>query len=198
LTKHKSQLDAKIAGMLALPRSSKEITRRLYLYDATHAFTNDRERGFDILNEICNHLRVPFSTVRVGGSGQLGYSYFKSHDFSPTVSDLDIAIISSNLFEAYSEYAYRVTKRYTDLTKFPRVRGVSTARAFRDYLSTGFFRPDLMPNCEERDKWFSFFGQLSNKHVAHFTSINAGIYLSERLFELRNATTISEYQKAKQ
>ncbi len=193
----KAQLDAKIATMLKMPAKPSIVARRLFLFDMPHAFSDDPERGFGILNEVCEHFKVPFSTVRVGGSGQLGYSYFKAHDFSKTDSDLDVAIISPSLFAAYADYVYRFTKRYSNLTKFPRIRGVSTDRSFREYLSTGFFRPDLMPYSPERENWFSFFEQLSTKHSSHFKCINAGIFLSERLYETRNESTVSAYEKAK-
>ena len=178
----KSQLDAIIAAMAAESRPARTIARRLFLYEEIRAFAGDRNRGFAVLNDICEHFKVSFSAVRVGGSAHTGYSYFKNRDFTPRVSDLDVAIISPLLFQKYSEYVYSFTKRYSDQSKFPRYDGVSVAQAFRDNLSAGFFRPDQMPDSPLKDGWKTYFNQLSNKHTDVFKNINAGIFLSECFF----------------
>ena len=190
VTVAKKTLDSTVAAMTENAISSRVIARRLFLYDSSIAFANDKARGFTILNEVRDRFKVPFSAVRIVGSAQLGYSYFSRRDFLPTVSDLDLAIVSPTLFQQYSELVYWVTKRYTDLSNFDRKDGISSAPRFRNYLSEGMFRPDLMPKGSQKDEWFSFFNQLSNKHADIFKSVNAGIYLSEGFFEMRNSTVV--------
>jgi hypothetical protein len=192
----KHALDSKIGQMLQESQSDQVISRRLFLYDFTYTFESDPARGFRIINTICENFSLPFSAVKIAGSAQTGYSYFKNREFTPTLSDLDIAIVSASLFQKYSEMVFSSTNRYTDLSKFPRKNGISTDRSFRDNLSGGFFRPDLMPHSVERSEWFSFFNRLSSQHEDLFKNINAGIYLSEKFFEMRNATLLAEYRKA--
>jgi hypothetical protein len=95
----------------------------------------------------------------------------------------------------YSELAYWITNRYKDLVKFSR-SGVNTAAQFRDYLSSGYLRPDLMPDSGKKEEWFQFFNRLSNKHTDLFDNINAGIFLSEGFLEMWNANVTAEYRKA--
>lgn len=192
----KEILDSKIASMLQTSTPYRAISRRLFLYDFNYVFSTNQERGFQISNAICERFKLRFSEVKVVGSAQVGYSYFSQRDFAPGDSDLDVALISHELFQIYSEDTYWMTTRYTDLSKFPRRSGVSTDRDFRDYLSAGFFRPDLMPECAKKSEWFRFFNLLSNKHSDLFKNINAGIYLSEAFFEMKNAAVVEEYRKA--
>lgn len=193
----KAALGATIAAMLATKTTPRDIARRLVIYETSHVFSSDPDRGFLILNEVAKHFRVPLSAVRVVGSGQFGYSYFKRRDFTPKVSDLDLAIISIDLFKSFSELCYWISEGYTNLVKFPRPtrEGVDVPTQFREYLSTGYFRPDLMPLCDHREKWFAFFNQLSNKHVDLFKNINGGIFLSESLLEMRNTNLVDEYRR---
>jgi hypothetical protein len=53
-----------------------------------------------------------------------------------------------------------------------------------------------MPESEMKEKWFSFFNQLSNKHSDVFKNINGGIFMSEGFLEMRNANLADEFRKA--
>ena len=197
MTELQNKLNTKIGAMVASSTSHHVIARRLFLYDFPTVFSNDQERGFNILNAVCEHFKLPFLSVKVVGSAQTGYSYFKGHDFTPGDSDLDLAIINSDLFQYYSEEIYWLTERYSNFSQFKRQQGVSPVQDFRNYLSAGQFRPDMMPEGKLKDDWFTFFNKLSNKHTEVFKSINAGIYLSERFFVMKNSSSIiSAYKKA--
>jgi hypothetical protein len=197
VTESKEKLDKTIGLMIARSSPHRDIARRLFLYDFNSVFTIDPDRGFLILNAVCDNFKLPFSAVKVVGSAQTGYSYYSKRDFVPGKSDLDIAIISAALFQQYSEETYWMTRRYSDLSRFPRQGGISVAQDFRNYLGSGNFRPDLMPESATKTSWFGFFNRLSNKHTDLFRDINAGIYLSERFFEMKNASLIEEYGKGR-
>jgi hypothetical protein len=192
----KDTLDNKIAAMISTSVAHRVIARRLFLYDFSQVFFAEQDRGFSILNSICERFNVPFSAVQVVGSAHTGYSYFSQADFKPGESDLDVAIVSSNLFQHYSQEVYWLTRRYSDLSRFSRKGGISVAQDFRNYLSSGYFRPDLMPECPLKADWWGFFNRLSNKHIDLFRNINAGIYLSEAFFEMKNASLLEAYGKA--
>jgi hypothetical protein len=196
MTDAKQRLDATIDKMVTASTSHRFITRRVFLYDFGYVFTDNQDRGFEILNAISEKFKLPFSAVKVIGSAHTGYTYFKQRDFVPGDSDLDVAIISTTLFQEYSQAVYWSTHRYSDLTKFRRIEGVSVDKDFRYYLGSGQFRPDLMPEGPLKTDWFGFFNKLSNKHVDLFRNINAGIYLSEGFFEIKNAAIVEAYKKA--
>jgi hypothetical protein len=196
MTASKKLLDSKIAAMLASNATPAAVARRLYLYDFASVFGGKEARGFAIADAVCAHFNVPFTSVKITGSAQTGYSYFKSRDFIPGDSDLDIAIIDAVLFKEWSEKTYWLTQAYTDFSNFPRKEGVSVAQDFRNYLSAGYFRPDLMPTSAAKLDWLRFFNKLSNDYTDLFKNINAGVYLSEGFFEIKNSSLVREYKKA--
>ena len=183
--------------MVSASAPHRFIARRLFLYDFGCVFEDNQDSGFAILNAICERFKQPFSAIKVVGSAHTGYSYYKTRDFVAGESDLDIAIISTSLFQEYSQAVYWMTHRYTDLSNFPRNKGVSVAQEFRNYLGSGQFRPDWMPNSQLKTDWFGFFNKLSNKHADLFKNINAGIYLSEAFFEMKHASIIEAFKKTK-
>ena len=170
-----------------------EIIRKVFLTYPTYAFKNNEERQYAILNDISCHFNVPIMSVQVAGSAKTGRSFHKNRDFISGKSDLDIAIIDSDLFMHYMESVFTITKGYSAREKFPRKNSVSTIDEYRSYLTRGIFRPDLMPTSNERANWHSFFGTLSTKNSDLFKSINAGIYMTQTFFESKQRSTIKEH-----
>ena len=153
--------------------SDHEIARKIYLCYPTQAFINNEEIAFDILNRVSTNFNIQFTNVQVVGSSKTGYSYHKNREFRSGESDLDIAIIDSNMFLKHARIAFKVTKRYQDLTSF---RTTEQHQGFVSYLAKGMIRPDLMPRCKEKDEWFEFFNRLSSDYYQLFKNINGGIY----------------------
>lgn len=178
---------------IAERKSHSEIARKVYLTYPTMALVGDEERQFDILNEISSFFAIPINSIQVVGSAKIGQSFHKENNFTPKVSDLDVAIIDSDLFIRYSEWVFKTTKGFSNRSNFPIKNGYSTYSQYSEYVSKGIFRPDLMPKGEKRAEWTKFFGGLSKKHKDLFKSINAGIYLSQTFFELKQTKAIKDY-----
>ena len=175
-----------------------EIARKIFLSHPTSAFKDKEEKQFEILNEVSDHFKIPITNIQVVGSSKIGQSLHKKTLFSSQSSDLDLAIIDSNLFVYYTELVYSSTKGFSDLTRFSRNKtGISNHVEYSQYLLKGIFRADLMPTGEIRADWSTFFGKLSAKHSGLFKSINAGIYLSQRFFEIKQTSAIRNYIKLK-
>ena len=174
-------------------RPHNEIIRKVYLTYPTMALIGDEERQFNILNEISEYFNIPINNIQVAGSAKTGMSFHKNTPFTPTFSDLDIAIIDADLFRFYTEYIFKTTNGYNDRSSFPIRDGRSTFNEYSTYLSKGIFRPDLMPSSRKRANWFEFFGRLSTKHKDLFKSINAGIYISQIFFEHKQCSIINDY-----
>ncbi|WP_162628282.1 hypothetical protein [Arcticibacterium luteifluviistationis] len=172
------------------------IARKIYLSFPTNVFIGKEELEFDIMNSIANNFEVPITSVQVAGSSKTGYSYYKKQEFKPGESDLDVSIISKELFVSYCEIVLMETKGFKDLSSFERTRdGDSKFKSYRSYINKGIFRPDLMPSCKAKRMWFNFFNKLSEKHFELFKSINAGIYLSPKFFEFKQADSIDFFKK---
>ncbi|MDP8267446.1 MAG: hypothetical protein P9L97_01840 [Candidatus Tenebribacter davisii] len=167
------------------------IARKIYLSYPTKVFKDLHEIEFDVLDAISNFFKIPFTNVQVVGSAKTGYSYYQSKEFVLGGSDLDVAIISSDLFIRYTEMVYDVTRGYTELTGFKDNKSIDE---YKYYLLKGMFRPDLMPNIPEKYEWFKFFNGLSKNYYELFNDINAGIYLSQFYFEKKQRKNIINYR----
>ncbi|MFS0601124.1 hypothetical protein [Peribacillus frigoritolerans] len=172
----------------------EDIVRKIYISFPTKAFEGKEDVGFQICDEISKFFEIPFNSVQVVGSAKTGKSYYKFTDFAVAKSDLDIAIISPELFLKYTEICHRVTKGYSDQSMFSLNRhGKSDIYEFKKNLTQGMFRPDLMPNSPSKDDWRRFFNKLSNKHHKLFKNINAGIYSSQYFFEYKQIDALFIY-----
>lgn len=174
-----------------------EIARKIFLSYPTSVFENKHEIEFDIKNKISQFFDIPITSVQVAGSAKLGYSYHKSKIFEIGESDLDIAIINTDLYLRYAMIAFQKTNGYTDLSHFKQqgtLGGVKVKDNFIKYLARGILRPDLLPNCEEKIDWFKFFNNLSSEYIKIFKNINAGIYCNEKFYEHKQSDVIKKYK----
>ena len=169
------------------------IIRKVYLSYPTNALIGEEERQFLIFNEISEYFKIPIVNVQVVGSAKTGHSFHKNTPFTAKTSDLDIAIIDTNLFLLYTEWVFKTTKGFTDRSGFPIIDGVSTYNQYIQYVAKGIFRPDLMPSGNKRINWLKFFGNLSSQHKDLFKSINGGIYMSQLYFEYKQTSIINNH-----
>ncbi|WP_158795518.1 hypothetical protein [Pedobacter sp. L105] len=170
-----------------------EIIRKVYLTYPTMALIGEEERQFIIVDEISRYFKIPINNVHVVGSAKTGQSFHKNTPFAPKYSDLDIAIIDSELFRRYSELAFMLSDGFRDQTVFPIRSNRPTFNSYTQYIAKGIFRPDMMPVGTERADWFNFFGRLSTKHKDLFSTINAGIYFSQIYFEQKQISIINDH-----
>ncbi|MFZ6657100.1 hypothetical protein [Undibacterium sp. TJN19] len=168
-----------------------QIARKIYVTYPSFVFEKNFELKFEIFNEIANRWNIPINQILITGSAHTGESFHKANQFTSGESDLDVAIISERLFLEYLDYACKATNGYKDLSKFERRDGKSVYDGFVNNLARGFFRPDLMPLCQARTSWFDFFQKISQKHLAKFKSINAGIYSTLQTFEYKQIENIN-------
>lgn len=179
---------------LAASASHVDIARKVYLTYPTSVFVGNEELQFEIFNKISQFFNIPITSVQVVGSAKTGHSYYKNQGFIKGVSDLDIAIVDSSLFVQYVDKVFQITKGFSDRTAFQRFQdGSSSFHSYKEYLSKGIFRPDLMPSGVLKGEWRSFFGKLSSQYSETFKSINAGIYLSQTFFEQKQKQSIKDY-----
>lgn len=170
--------------------SSEKIALGVYVVYQTVAMKGLDDMKFDILYAIAEHHKVDITHVLIAGSAQTGESFHKGTLFSSKTSDLDIAIVDPSLYEKCLRLAHTATRDYSDLSGFQRKEGISVYKDFLENLGRGFFRPDLMPSCNFKTEWFSFFQSLSKKYQSNFESINCGVYSSLHFFQLKQSNNI--------
>ncbi len=120
-----------------------DISRKIYLSYKTEVFRDDEEIEFYIINSISKYFNVPFSSVQVCGSAKTGLSFHKEKKFITCESDLDIAVISLELFNKFAESANEISKGYSDLSCFPLYRGNRTDKQFKWNFLKGFFYAEM-------------------------------------------------------
>jgi len=183
-----------IKGSLSNNEEPIDIARKIFLSYQTQAFTGREDIEYAIKNTIKDHLKIPFTSIHVVGSAKSGFSFFNQTLFTEGKSDLDISIISLELYNRLLEISHKKTSGFTDLSVFVEFRGKPTHRQFLDGIKRGFFNPFFMPDCDEKREWFDFFRHLSNDHYNIFKNINAGVYSSEYFFEYKQAQCIEEFR----
>lgn len=164
--------------------NSIEEAKKIFLSYQSHFFLNNQPLKYAIQKEIADRFNVSISNIRVCGSAHIGESPHKGSPFKVRESDLDIAIISAELFSSYIKISKSFSREFNDISAFPkdRITGKSLRDSFCYYAAMGYFRPDLMPNSTHRAAWMNFFGKLSDKYSDTFKNINAGLYVSEDLY----------------
>lgn len=198
LPRYKEELDSEIARGRLNGESDEMIIRRLFYFWRSPISRIHENPIFNIFNAVAVRFGVPFKSIYVSGSAQTAHSLYKNTDFTEGESDLDLAIVDASLFQKYSEISYIATDSYRNLTKFPTRSYIKDVpSAFRENLARGYFRPDLMPACEEQKNWKSFFNDLSTKHIETFKSVNCGIYLSPIFFERKLIQVLENYKPKK-
>lgn len=179
---------------LASGESDGDLARKLFLSYQTIIFKDRQDIEYSIKNLIKKQLNVPFVSIQVAGSSKTGVSFFKRTKFTEGKSDLDVSIISLDLYNRFLEEVHRITKGFTDLSVFPEFHGKPTDKQFIKNLKKGFINPFFMPDCKEKSKWLDFFRELSNDHFRLFKDINGAIYSSEYFFECKQIECIEKFK----
>lgn len=167
----------------------RNISRKIYLCYPTAVFRNNYDLEYKIKNKIANFLNMPYMTIQIVGSAKIGFSLIREGEFSSTESDLDVAVINSDLFIKLVNYAYTETEGY-------RKRSFLNGTCFQQFvnsLKNGFINPYNLPIGNVRQEWMTFFNELSKDYISIFKNINCGVYLSELLFEEKQGIAINKY-----
>ncbi|WP_397506058.1 hypothetical protein [Qipengyuania sp. R86523] len=139
--------------------------------------------------------QVPVEDVWIVGSAKLGFTLVNKSKagvdrpaFSPFSldSDIDVAVISNELFEHIWKLCFEFWHRY-------RYQNAGhfwpDGRAFRDYNFRGWMRPDFLPNDADvsyRKRWFEYFRRLMSDRAAGDYRITGGLF--------RNREALMQYQ----
>ena len=153
----------------------------------------DDDKLFTIKHEISCMFKIHPNEVILTGSGKLGFSLAPGKTFKEfnDSSDIDIAIISSRLFEQFWKELLEFNVNITSRSRSKKEQ--EKFYSFINYLFKGWIRPDLFPfNYEKNHKWFEFFNELTSKIYEYGEhKITAGIYKDFFTFELYNEKNIN-------
>ncbi|MEG9481377.1 hypothetical protein V6W59_03655 [Mannheimia sp. HC-2023] len=163
---------------------------RRHIIHGTPYIFNDREEAFyDFRKRIAEKWNVNFYDIYITGSANLGFSYWNETIFSYE-SDIDISIISSNLYEDILNHIDSFQWNIRDKNILLDKRDSKQYHKFLEYMAIGWIRPDKIPlqiqrdNMKLKNDWFDFFNSISygKSEVGNY-KVTAGIFKSYSHFE---------------
>lgn len=126
--------------------------------------------------QIADRFDVHANKVIIVGSAKLGYSVSPGKSLRPfgDTSDVDVAIVSPQLFEKYWLEMYQAKRSMVDWPNLPDAR---------KYLFRGWIRPDKLPLLQIRNDWFDFFGSLQSAEGCSPYPVRGGLYYNDEFLE---------------
>lgn len=169
-------------------KSTDYIVRRYTTFGRPYVI--DEDFYFDLKSEIGDHFRIHPSEIVMVGSAKLGFSIKSGkRRFQPfgENSDIDIAIISPNLFDRI----WLETLIYSESKDIWEKK-----EKFQEYLFQGWIRPDMLPpykSSTTRREWWDFFTKLTQKYDTY--TIRGGLYKSWYHFELYQSRAVNSCKR---
>lgn len=148
-------------------------------------FVVTADQYFDLKSQIADRFEIHPSEIVMVGSAKLGFSIKpkKRYQYFGEESDIDMAIISPNLFETI----WLKVLEYYEARDFWYYERKSK---FQEYLFQGWIRPDMLPPSDLfpiRKDWWSFFQGLSSLMGY---KVAGGLYKSWHHFELYQSRAV--------
>lgn len=176
--------------------NSVDYLKKLFLvYPTLHV---DHDVLGDVINETHLHFDIPFHDIKVIGSRHKGFSFVdKNKDGSikyvTDKSDVDLAIINTELFVKLVTNTLIASKNYTDRSVFPPNKpGMHYFNYYKKSIISGFIRPDTLGCYEDREYFKNFFRELSKDTKLN---ISAAVYLNETCFFMRLEKQIQGFKQ---
>ena len=166
-----------------------------------------------IKKDLSDSLNIHPNNILIVGSAKLGFSIkpeknkleYKFHQFrfeeteDKEESDIDIAIINSNLFEKKLQILYKYMIGYNDSKIYELFNDCSKKKTppcfygFSRYILMGWLRPDQMPI---DFNLFEDIEEIQHKYRKKYNiKINVGIYKSWFYFENYNIQNLKNMQQ---
>lgn len=144
-----------------------------------------QHKYFELRSEVADYFGLHSNEVLVVGSAKLGFSVapFNRYREFCDESDIDVAIISSTLFDQIWQDVFNYRYEGSFWPEYNR---------FVHYLFRGWIRPDMLPPSPMfrlRERWWNFFQSVTRSGRYGDYKIRGGLYRS--YFFLENYQKIS-------
>lgn len=168
--------------------TDEEIVEKYVQFGTPIIFKEDEHLYYSLKRDVANYFSASIDSVHVVGSSKLGFSIAPQkflvdmHDDS----DIDVAIIDSNLYDSLWEQLFEFNINL-------QVRNEREQRNYSKFLSyffRGWLRPDLFPaKFNGTQAWFDFFRSISYKQYDG-RKINGAVYRNEYFFKQYHISNI--------
>lgn len=128
-------------------KDEEEITdfcRKYLIHGIPYIFTDNQDEYYEFRKRISQHFDINFYEIYITGSARLGFSPFKQKRFDDD-SDIDVAIVSPQLYEKMLEPIYEYQMELRKARKSITVRELDQYHSFLEYTAIGWIRPDKLP-----------------------------------------------------
>lgn len=171
-----------LAGLTSASNDDEllDFCRKHSLHGTPKVFDGAENQYYEFRKRISDKFKVNFHEVFITGSAKLGFSPFKNKLFDYD-SDIDVAIVSSDLYERIMATIHDYQMQLRDNRKTVSYYELSRYHKFLEYGAIGWMRPDLLPTSflmkELRTDWFDFFESLSygKSEVGNY-KVTAGVF----------------------
>jgi hypothetical protein len=162
------------------------------LCDIWQLFDDRGSKVVELKSDVANHFGLHPNDVYVVGSSKLGFSIADGKRYRPfgDTSDIDIAIVSSGLFDALWQQVFDYWVENGTLGE--------VERNFQKYLFRGWIRPDLLPPANRfpmRNDWWDFFLDLTRGQRYGLYKIRGGLYKSLHYLEEYQSINVRKCQQ---
>lgn len=164
-----------------------DFCRKYVLHGTPHVFINKENEYYEFRKKIATKFNISFHEVYIAGSAKLGFSPFKKKLFDYN-SDIDVAIISSELFDKYMGDIAGYQENYNKAKYVVREKELNAYHKFLECIVIGWLRPDMLPISFQikaiQDSWFEYFRSISHgkSEVGNY-KVSAGVFKSYDHFE---------------
>ncbi len=154
---------------LTLHTSDEIVERRIIFGDS---LVLEPVKYRDLRAAIANNFDINANEVLLVGSAKLGFSIapHKQYRHFGDSSDLDVAIVSSDLFDKFWKAVYSLWKQKVFW---------ENENDFKKYLFQGWIRPDKLPNAKSfkmGDDWWDYFRELTKSNRFGPYKITGALY----------------------
>ncbi len=170
-----------------LPLTSQDILRKHIVTQSSCMLSHDQE--YALRSKVAAHFDVHPNDIIIVGSAKLGFSIAPTKRFRSfgNRSDVDVAIVSSQLFDRLWLDVFGFWQEYRNQIVWP------AETEFYRYLFRGWIRPDKMPpegSYPLAKTWRSYFRELSADDSVGPYVVRAGLYRTWNFLEGYQVTAI--------
>lgn len=178
-----------------------DFSRKHILHGTPHVFEGRDDDYYEFRKRISGKFEISFHEIYITGSAKLGFSPYKNtlFDFN---SDIDVAIISGNLFESVMMRIAAFQREFRKSRRTIQEQELKMYHEFLEYVALGWIRPDKLPisfkmNALKND-WFDFFTSISygKSEVGNY-KVSAGVFKSYEHLEEYIVGGLREITKTK-
>jgi len=164
------------------------VVQRYITHGSPFVFEGDDDKYFKLKKTIAENFALNPEAVIMIGSAKLGFSISPLKRWQPfrDESDIDMVIISSDIFDRFWKELYDFNIKLTDRTMEEEEKYYS----FLDYFFKGWLRPDLFPfSYAGRKEWFDFFKSISYGEFGDY-KVSGAIFRNHDFYEFYHTNNI--------